>query len=241
MSRQRKESYPIARFQPTARSRVRRLPTRASYDVATVRRILDAGLVCHVGYLIDGEPYVTPTTYWREGNHLYWHGSRASRMLEAVANGTRVCVTVTHLDGLVAARSGFHHSINYRSVMLFGRPRRIDDPDRKRAALDAFVDRLYPTRVHDIRPPTPRELKATSVVVMTIDEASAKIRSGSPLDDEEDYALPVWAGVIPVETRFATPIADARLPRNTPLPAYLTRLVRNGLDATHAATRRRRR
>ena len=219
---------------------MRRLPKRASYDVATVHRILDAGLVCHIGYVIDGEPYVTPTAYWRDGNHLYWHGSRASRMLEAVASGARVCVTVTHLDGLVAARSGFHHSINYRSVMLFGRPRRIDDPDAKHAALDAFIERLYSARVSEIRPPTPKELKATTVVAMTIDEASAKMRSGPPLDDDEDYALPVWAGVIPVETRFGTPIADARLPRNTPLPGYRARLIGNGLGTPRAAGRRRR-
>ena len=218
-------------FHPTARSRARRLPKRASYDVDTVHRILDAGLVCHVGYVIDGEPYVTPTAYWREDDHIYWHGSRASRMLEAVANGVRVCVTVTHLDGLVAARSGFHHSINYRSVMLFGRPRRIDDPDAKRAALDAFIERIYPARVSEIRPPTPKEVKATTVVAMTIDEASAKARSGGPLDDEGDYALPVWAGVIPVEARFGAPIADARLPKNTPLPDYLRRLVGSSLGA----------
>ncbi len=205
---------------------MRRLPARARYDAETIYAILDAGFICHVGYVIDGEPYVTPTAYWREGNHLYWHGSHASRMLKVGGDGTPVCVTVTHLDGLVAARSGFHHSLNYRSAMLFGRPHRIDDPAAKRAALDAFVERLYPGRSSEVRSPTRKELKATTVVAMTIDEASAKVRNGPPLDDEADYAMPVWAGIIPVAMRYGTPSADARLPSTVPLPDYLKRLVR---------------
>jgi len=223
----------------TPRSRVRRLPKRASYDAGTIYAILDAGFICHVGYVIDGEPYVTPTAYWREGNHLYWHGSHASRMLRVVGDGAPVCIAVTHLDGLVAARSGFHHSLNYRSVMLFGRARRIDDPAHKRAALDAFIERLYPGRTAEVRPPTTEELKATTVVSMPIDEASAKMRSGPPLDDEDDYALPVWAGVIPVAMRYGAPVADARLPKKIPLPPYLKRLVGGNARAKRAARRRR--
>ena len=220
---------------------MRRLPKRASYDAETIYRILDAAFVCHVGYVLDGEPYVTPTAYWRENDHIYWHGSHASRMLAAVGSGARVCVAVTHLDGLVAARSAFHHSLTYRSVMLFGRPHRIDDSDAKRAALNAFIERLYPGRVADIRPPTLTELQATTVVAMTIAEASAKVRSGPPLDDKDDYALPVWAGVIPVETRVAAPVADPRLKQSTLLPAYLRRLVKNGLGVPRTQTRRKHR
>lgn len=230
----------VKRFQPTARSRVRRLPKRAGYDAETIYRILDAAFVCHVGYVIDGEPYVTPTAYWREGDHIYWHGSHASRMLETIGKGAPVCLTVTHIDGLVAARSAFHHSINYRSVMLFGRPHRVDDPDAKRAALNAFVERLYPGRTAEIRPPTSKELRATTLVAMTIDEASAKMRSGPPIDDEEDYALPVWAGVIPIEMRMAAPVADPRLKQSTPLPAYLKRLIKDGLGVPPAKMRRQR-
>jgi nitroimidazol reductase NimA-like FMN-containing flavoprotein (pyridoxamine 5'-phosphate oxidase superfamily) len=217
---------------------VRRLPARASYDIETVYRILDAGFICHIGYVIQGEPYVTPTAYWREGNHLYWHGSHASRMLKMVAAGAPVCIAVTHLDGLVAARSGFHHSLNYRSVMLFGRPHKIDDPEAKRAALDAFIERLYPGRTAEIRPATGKELKATTVIAINIDEASAKMRSGPPLDDEDDYAMRVWAGVIPVEMRFGKPVADARLSKTIPLPDYLKRLVRG--NAATPITRKRR-
>jgi nitroimidazol reductase NimA-like FMN-containing flavoprotein (pyridoxamine 5'-phosphate oxidase superfamily) len=213
-------------FRQTSRSRVRRLPARARYDAETIYAILDAGFICHVGYVIDGEPYVTPTAYWREGNHLYWHGSHASRMVKVAGSGALVCIAVTHLDGLVAARSGFHHSLNYRSVMLFGKPQRIDDPAAKRAALDAFIERLYPGRTQEIRPPTRQELKATTVIAMAIDEASAKVRTGPPLDDEADYALRVWAGVIPVEMRYGQPIADERLPKSIALPDYLKRLVR---------------
>ena len=212
-------------FQPTARSRVRRLPKRASYDVDTVHRVLDAGLVCHVGYVIDGEPYVTPTAYWREGNHIYWHGSRASRMLEAVANGARVCVTVTHLDGLVAARSGFHHSINYRSVMLFGKAHTLEDEGAKAEALESFVERMFPGRWKELRPVTGQELKATTVLCMRIAEGSAKVRTGPPKDDEEDYAWPIWAGVLPLQTVLGAPIPDPRLPEMIHRPEYLSHLT----------------
>ena len=180
------------------KTRVRRLHERGHYDRETVHRILDAGFICHVGYLIDDQPYVTPTSYWREGERLYWHGSSASRMLRTVAQGIKVCLTVTHVDGLVIARSGFHHSINYRAVMAFGTAEKVEDDAHKLAALEAFVERLFPGRWATLRPVTPQELKATTVLSMPLDEVSAKVRVGPPKDDEEDYALPIWAGVLPL-------------------------------------------
>lgn len=198
-------------FAPTARTRVRRRPDRGRYDRATVYAILDAALLCHVGYVIDGLPYVTPTLFWREGERLYWHGSSASRMLRHQAEGVPVCVTVSHVDGLVVARSGFHHSLNYRAVMAFGNAAIVRDEATKTAALNAFVERLYPGRNRQIRPILPQELKATTLMSMVIEEVSAKVRAGGPIDDEEDYALDCWAGVIPIETRVSTAVADDRL------------------------------
>ncbi len=197
---------------PTPRTRVRRMPARGHYDRATIDAILDAGLVCHVGYVIDGQPYVTPTAYWREGARLYWHGSSASRMLRTLEGGAPVCLTVTLLDGLVLARAGFHHSINYRSVMVLGTARLVEERAEKVAALRAFVERLYPGRWAAVRPPTEQELKATTVLAMPLAEASAKIRTGPPIDDEEDYALPCWAGVVGLRTVVAGREADPRLP-----------------------------
>jgi uncharacterized protein len=198
-------------FAPTARTRVRRRPDRGRYDRATVYAILDAALLCHVGYVIDGLPYVTPTLFWREGEWLYWHGSSASRMLRHQAEGIPVCVTVSHVDGLVVARSGFHHSLNYRAVMAFGNAAIVRDEATKTAALNAFVERLYPGRNRQIRPILPQELKATTLMSMVIDEVSAKVRTGGPIDDEEDYALDCWAGIIPIEMRVGAAIADTRL------------------------------
>jgi nitroimidazol reductase NimA-like FMN-containing flavoprotein (pyridoxamine 5'-phosphate oxidase superfamily) len=203
-------------FVPTIRTRVRRRPDRGRYDRATVYAILDAALLCHVGYVIDGLPYVTPTLFWREGETLYWHGSSASRMLRRQAGGIPVCVTVSHVDGLVVARSGFHHSLNYRAVMAFGNAAVIRDEATRTAALNAFVERLYPGRNRQIRPILPQELKATTLMSMVIDEVSAKVRSGGPIDDEEDYALDCWAGVIPIEMRVGAAIADARLKPGVP-------------------------
>lgn len=208
-------------YRPTERSRVKRLPKRGAYDHETVHAVLDAGIIGHVGYAIDGQPFVTPTAYWRDGGRLYWHGSSASRMLRHLAGGMPACLAVSHLDGLVLARSGFHHSLNYRSMMAFGTARLVADPAEKAAALDAFVDRLYPGRRPEIRPPTGQELKATTVIVMPIEEASAKIRSGGPGDDEADYALPVWAGVIPVRQAIGAAIPDARLMPGTMRPPHL--------------------
>jgi nitroimidazol reductase NimA-like FMN-containing flavoprotein (pyridoxamine 5'-phosphate oxidase superfamily) len=200
----------VKRYAPTEKTRVRRLPKRAHYDVETVYAILDAGFICHVGYVIDRQPYVTPTAYWREGDHVYWHGSHASRMLDR-APAHPVCLTVTHLDALVVARSGFHHSINYRSAMIFGTPSRVDDEDAKRRAMERFVERIYPGRWSGLRPVTRKELKATTVLSMPIEEASAKIRIGGPIDDEPDYALPIWAGIVPIQLVHGMPVADERL------------------------------
>jgi nitroimidazol reductase NimA-like FMN-containing flavoprotein (pyridoxamine 5'-phosphate oxidase superfamily) len=204
---------------PSSRVRVRRLPKRGHYDRATLHGVLDAGFICHVGYVIDGQPYVTPTAYWREGDVVYWHGSSASRMLRAQAAGIPVCVTVTHLDGLVVARSGFHHSINYRSAMLFGNAEKVEDKAEKEAAMAAFVDRIYPGRWQTLRPVNNQEMKATTILRMAIDEASAKIRTGPPVDDEEDYGLPIWAGVINLHSVVGNIESDPRLMAGVPVPA----------------------
>lgn len=199
----------MSHFTPTPRSRARRKPDRAAYDEAAVFAILDAGLLCHVGYVIDGQPFVTPTTYWREGRKLYWHGSAASRMLKAQGCGLPVCVTVTHVDGLVLARSGIAHSMNYRSVMAFGRARLIEGLAARRAAMEAFIDRLYPERSAELRPSTDNEILQIGLVEMTIEEASAKQRDGGVNRIAADDDWSAWSGVIPVETRLGAPMADA--------------------------------
>lgn len=187
-----------ASFPTTSRNRVKRLHERGSYDHAAVFAVLDAGLLCHVAYTFDGQPYCTPTIHWREDDMLYWHGSSASRMLRNLRGGTPACLTVSHLDGLVLARSGFNHSANYRSAMCFGTARIIDEPDEKLKALAGVVDRFYPGRSETLRPISVQEAKATTVIGMRIEEASAKVRAKGVGDDEEDYGHPVWAGVIPV-------------------------------------------
>ena len=199
----------MSHFTPTPRSRARRKPDRAAYDEAAVFAVLDAGLLCHVGYVIDGQPFVTPTTYWREGRKLYWHGSAASRMLKAQGCGLPVCVTVTHVDGLVLARSGIAHSMNYRSVMAFGRARLIEGLAARRAAMEAFIDRLYPERSAELRPSTDNEILQIGLVEMTIEEASAKRRDGGVNRMAADDGWSAWSGVIPVETRLGAPMADA--------------------------------
>ncbi|HLI10605.1 MAG TPA: pyridoxamine 5'-phosphate oxidase family protein [Alphaproteobacteria bacterium] len=208
-------------YAPTAKTRVKRLPKRGHYDRETVYAILDAGMICHVGYVIDGEPYVTPTSYWRHGNKVYWHGSSASRMLRTLETGAPVCLTVTHLDGIVLARSGFHHSINYRSVMAFGMAMLVEDKTEKLASLEDFVERLFPGRWAELRPVTDQELKATTVVGMELDEVSAKVRTGPPLDDEPDYALPCWAGVLPIRQMSEALVPDPRLTPGIAVPDYL--------------------
>jgi nitroimidazol reductase NimA-like FMN-containing flavoprotein (pyridoxamine 5'-phosphate oxidase superfamily) len=209
-------------FQPTARTRIKRLHERGHYDRKTVNEILDAGLVCHVGYVIDGQPYVTATAYWRMGGRVYWHGSSASKMLRHQKGGVPVCFTVALLDGLVLARSGFHSSINYRSVMALGEARLVSDPDEKLAALTAFSERLTPGRWLELKPPSAQELKATTVISLELDEVAAKVRTGPPKDEPEDLALPVWAGVVPVATVLGRPEPDPQLLPNIPAPDYLS-------------------
>ncbi len=226
-----------SRFPVTERSRVKRLPKRGSQERADIYAILDSNILCHIAYVIDGQPFVTPTGYWREGDRLYWHGSSASRMLRNQASGLPVCLTVTHFDGLVLARSGYHHSVNYRSVMAFGRASRIDDPEEKEAAVNAYVERVYPGRNRELRPVDAQELKGTTVLGMTIEEASAKVRTGPPVDDEPDYALPVWAGVIPIQQTFGTAVPDPRLAAGTPWPKHLQPFARDSrLDEVFSAS-----
>jgi nitroimidazol reductase NimA-like FMN-containing flavoprotein (pyridoxamine 5'-phosphate oxidase superfamily) len=208
-------------FSPTARTTLRRLPKRGSFERETVYGILDEGFVCHVGFVVEGQPFVIPTAYGRAGDVLYLHGARASRMQKALAAGAEVCVTVTLVDGLVLARSAFHHSINYRSVVVFGRTRVVESEGEKNAALEAFTEHVMPGRWADVRWPTPQELAATTVLAIQLSEASAKVRTGPPIDDEEDYALNVWAGVLPLGVEPGAPEADPRLPAETPLPAYI--------------------
>jgi len=212
-------------FTPTEKTRVKRLHERGHYDRETVYAILDAGFICHVGYLIDDQPYVTPTSYWREGDRLYWHGSSASRMLRTISKGIKVCLTVTHVDGLVLARSGFHSSINYRAVMAFGEAEVIADPQHKEQALKAFVEHVTPGRWALLRPLTSQELKGTTVLSMKLSELSAKVRTGPPKDDEEDYALPIWAGVLPLRMTAGPPEPDPRLTAEVPIPDHAQRFA----------------
>ncbi len=205
---------------PSDRARLRRVHERGQYDRDSIDAVLDAGLLCHVGYVADGLPYVTPTLHWRIDDKVYWHGSSASRALRA-GESAEVCLTVSFLDGLVLARSGFHHSVNYRSAMVFGKAQIVDDAEEKTRVLDNLIDRIAPGRVAEIRRPTDQELKATTVLWLPLDNASAKVRNGPPVDDEEDYALPVWAGILPVTGQVGAPIADPRLTAGIDPPAYL--------------------
>jgi len=212
-------------YTPTEKTRVKRLHERGHYDRETVYAILDAGFICHVGYLIDDQPYVTPTSYWREGDRVYWHGSSASRMLRTVSKGIKVCLTVTHVDGLVLARSGFHSSINYRAVMAFGDAEVVVDEAHKKKALKAFVEHVTPGRWSMMRPVTSQELKGTTVLSMKLTEVSAKVRIGPPKDDEEDYALPIWAGVLPLKMVSGPPEPDPRLTASVPIPEHAKRFA----------------
>lgn len=199
-------------YVPTRRSRVKRHPERGHYDRDTVFAILDAAMMCHIGYVIDGAPYVTPTLFWREGEHLYWHGSSASRMLRQQASGIPVCVTVSHIDGLVLARSAFRHSLNYRAVMAFGIAEIVTDPGDKETGFNAFIERLYPGRTGHMRAIFAQEIKATALMRMQIEEASAKIRADGPIDLEGDYEADCWAGVIPISQILGPPVDDALVP-----------------------------
>ncbi len=217
---------PVNDFTPTERTQVHRLPKRGVYEREAVYRILDEGLVCHVGFVADGKPVVIPTGYGRQGDMLYIHGSPASRMFRALGKGVEVCITVTLVDGLVLARSAFHHSMNYRSVVIFGTATVLEEPAAKREALHVFTEHVARGRWQDVRQPSEKELQATTVLAVPLEEVSAKVRTGPPLDDEEDYALPVWAGVLPLDLTPKTPIPDDRLPREVPIPNYVTKYAR---------------
>ena len=210
----------------TDRTKVKRLPARGAYDRETIYPILDEGFICHVGFAIEGQPYVIPTGYARIGDDLYIHGSSASRMLRNLSQGVDVCVTVTLVDGLVLARSAFHHSINYRSVVILGKAVLVEDPDEKGKVLEAFTEHVIPRRWPEIRWPNDLELKATSVLKLPIDEASAKVRTGGPKDDDEDYEMNVWAGVVPLGTKVSDPIPDEVLPPDIDVPDHVARYSR---------------
>lgn len=207
---------------PSERVRLRRKRERASYEREAIDAILDEALIAHLGIVEDGQPYVIPTLHARCGDVVYCHGSSASRTLRALAAGAPACLTVSLIDGLVLARAAMHHSANYRSAMLIGQATLVVDPEEKRAALRAVVEHIVPGRWDDVRAPTENELKATSVLALAIDEASAKVRSGGPMDDEEDYALPTWAGVIALTSTAHAPEPDPRLPAGIAPPAYAT-------------------
>jgi uncharacterized protein len=213
---------------PTARTRVVREAHRGVYDRETVYRILDEGFLCHVGFVADGQPFVIPTSYGRRDASLYIHGSAASRMLRQMQkeDGMPVCVTVTLLDGLVLARSVFNHSMNYRSVVILGRAALVDDPDEKLAALHTLSEHILPGRWNDARQPNERELKQTSVLRVPIEEFSAKVRTGPPIDDEEDYSFPTWAGIVPLEMKAGAPIDDPQLEPGQEVPEYALRYSR---------------
>ena len=196
---------------PTPRTKVRRLSKRAVYDKAQVHAILDEGFLCHVGFVQDGQPFVIPTLYARCDETLYMHGSGASRMLKTLAQGVDVCVTVTLVDGYVLARSAFHHSMNYRSVTALGRARLVADETEKLAALRAITDHVVPQRWDEVRGPNELEMKQTIVLALPLEEVSAKVRVGPPADDDEDYALPIWAGVVPIRAQLGEPAEDGRL------------------------------
>jgi len=207
-------------FTPTERTRVVREPHRGFYDRDVIYKILDEGFVCHVGFAVDGQPYVIPTLFARVGDAIYFHGSAASRMLRGAASGIPVCVTVTLIDGLVLARSVFNHSMNYRSVVAIGKATLVDIPDQKLEALHAFTEKIVTGRWNDVRQPNEKELKATSILRLVLSEVSAKIRSGPVQDDEVDYALPIWAGVVPLHLQAEAPVRDERCDPTIPTPAY---------------------
>ena len=206
---------------PTDRTRVRRVPQRGAYERETIEAILDETLISHVGFVHEGQPVVIPTLHARLGDRLYLHGSAASRMLRTLQKGVPVCVTATLVDGLVLARSAFHHSVNYRSVVVFGTATMVEPGDETVNVLELFTEKLVPGRWADVRPPTRQELKGTKVLSLPLDEASAKVRTGPPIDEDEDYDLPVWAGVLPLSTNVAEPEPDPRLDPAIETPGYV--------------------
>lgn len=227
-------AYPV-----DARNKLKRRHDRGAYDHAAVNAILDAGMLCHVSYVFDGQPYCTPTLHWRDGEMLYWHGSSASRMLRAQKAGVPVCVTVSHLDGLVLARCGFNHSANYRAAMCFGVAAIVDDPEEKAQALIAVVDRFLPGRSASLRPITAQETKATTVIGMRIEQASAKVRAAGVGDEPEDLELPIWAGVIPLRTVIGAAEVSPHVPAGVETPPELAQFPEGGtLDAALLAAQR---
>jgi len=206
----------------TARTTLKRLPQRGSHDLDVIHAILDEGLLCHVGFVHEGQPYVIPTTYVRVGDHLYLHGAVASRMLTTMGRGAAVCVEVTLVDALVLGRSAMHHSMNYRSVVILAEAREVTDIAEKRRALHALVEHVVPGRMAEVRRPSPNEIAGTRVLSLPITEASAKIRTGPPIDDEEDYALPFWAGEVPLKMVAGPPVPDPRLAPGIAAPATVT-------------------
>lgn len=215
----------MAEFEKNKRNRVARVAKRASYDRDTIYQIIDEALICHVGFAQDGQPFVIPTIHARDGDKLIFHGAPASRLQKHAGAGVELSVSITLLDGLVLARSVFHHSMNYRSVVLFGRGYLVDEEAEKLHCLQVLTERIMPGRWEDARQPNPKEMQATSVVVMKIEDASAKIRSGPPGDDEEDYQLSVWAGVLPVQEVIHQPVADPSLSPGIELPDYIRRYL----------------
>ena len=212
----------------TKRTSLKRLPKRGNYNREVINAILDEAFFCHVGFVSQGQPYVIPTGFARIGDELMIHGSAASRMMRNLAGGIDVCVTVTLVDGLVLARSAFHHSVNYRSVVILGKAEMVTDESEKRAALEAFTNHIIPGRWPEVRWPTALELKATTVLRLLITEASAKIRTGDPIDDDEDYAMNTWAGVLPLSIQHGEPIPDTKLTKGIAVPDHVTNYTRNG-------------
>ena len=223
-------------FTPTGRTTVHRLPGRGVYDKAQVYAILDEGFICHVGFAVDGQPYVIPTGYARHGDEIYFHGSAASRMMHALGDGLDVCVTVTLVDGFVLSRSAFHHSINYRSVVMLGRARVLADPAEKLVALRAFTNHILPDRWEEVRQPSDQELKATMVLALPLEEVSAKVRQGPPVEDEGDIAVPTWAGVVPLRGQLGEPVPmDDLVPGVAPIDR--SRFSRYGSSPSESPSR----
>lgn len=218
----------MSQVSPSQRTEVRRVAERGVYDHETIAAILDEALICHVGLVHDGYPVVIPTIHARVGSTLYIHGSPASRVLRAMKKGAEVCVTASIIDGLVLARSVFHHSMNYRSVVIYGIPRLVTDPDEKMLAFEAVTEHVAKGRWADARGPNDHEIKATLILALPLDEASAKVRTGGPIDDEEDYDLPIWAGVLPVAATYGRPIEDELMRVEADVPPYLTDYSRPG-------------
>jgi len=218
----------VQELSPTARTRIRRMPHRAVYDRATLHAILDEGIVCHMGFVVGEQPYVIPTAYAREGETLYLHGSSASRSLKTLGSGLTVCVTVTLIDGLVLSRAIFTHSIDYRSVVVLGTAAPVLDPAEKLRVLHALSEQLVPGRWKDVRPPNPKELKATLVLAMPLKEVSVKVRNGPPIDEDEDLDSSAWAGELPMRTEYLDPIDDPRLSPGITAPDYVINYRRPG-------------